>query len=337
MAASERLVDMHCNWLWQYAAETSLFDQELYPAVRDRLHQLDGYLQGTAVAVLACGRNAEDWKRQRDAWASVGELIARCEAEFPGRLLIGPEDVGRWRAEPMDGLCWGVLSVAGFDFLVRDSADLDHLPGLFGRGVRVFQLVDGAANQLAGSAEPGDDRGLTDLGCAFLSRLEELVPIGGPGPRPVVDMAHMNPRSMAEVLDWVENKATRAGSLAVIFSHGAVEHEGFQSPLALSGDNFARLRRMGGAVGFTPSPSIYRSPEELKAAIEAAASIPFEGRSGYEGLTIGTDFLGFGRALPGLANVAAIAEWIRRTFGQEAAGALLVENGMRPLLKAAGT
>jgi len=336
MAASERLVDLHCKWLWQYAAETTLFGPEFCVDVKDWLRQLDGYLQGTAAAVLACARKVDDWNRQHDAWASMGELIARCEAEFPGRLLIGPEDVRRWRAEPLDGLCWGVLCVAGFDFLVRDTADLDRLPALFERGVRVFQLVEGEANLLAGSTAPGDDRGLTELGRAFLSQLENLVPIGAAGPKPIVDIAHLNSRSTAEVLDWVENKAVRAGSLALIYSHGAVEHERVRAHHGLSRDNLARLRMLGGTVGFTPSQLVFRSREELKASIEAAASLPFKGRPGYEGLAIGTDFLGIGQAVPGLADVAQIAKWIVETFDHEAAGSLIARNGLRVLLNASG-
>ena len=89
-----RLIDLHCNWLWQYATETTLFDPAVYPEVAGRLKQLDGYLLGTAATVLSCSRKPEDWAREADPWHSLGELITRYEAEFTGRLLIGPDDVG---------------------------------------------------------------------------------------------------------------------------------------------------------------------------------------------------------------------------------------------------
>ena len=169
-----RLIDLHCAWLWQYATETTLFDPSRYVEVPQRLGRLDGYLQGTALTVLSCQRKPEDWERQGDPWSSLAALVSAYEAEFAGRLLIAPDDVARWCAEPADGLCWGTLGVAGFDFLIREPADLDHLPVLFERGVRVFQLAASAASLLAGTADTGDDRGLTDLGRAFLARLDEL-------------------------------------------------------------------------------------------------------------------------------------------------------------------
>jgi len=331
-----RLIDLHCNWLWQYATETTLHDPALYGEIPARLGRLNGYLQGTAVAILACARKPAEWERDGERWRSLGELIARYEAEFSGRLLIGADDVGRWRAEPPDGLCWGVLGVGGFDYLVREAADLDRIPGLFERGVRAFQLVASAANLLAGSAEPGDNRGLTELGRAFLARLEEVGNGRAAGPRPIVDLAHLNPRSMAEVLDWVGSESARAGRLLAIYSHGGVSHPGFDTPRALCRGNLTRLRSLGGLVGFTPGLPYYETPADLKAGIEAAAEVPFEGRPGFEGLAIGTDFLGIDRCLAGLAEVAQIKKWIGRVFDRQSAGLLLAGNGSQLLLRAAG-
>src|SRR4051794_35941638 len=116
-----RLVDLHCNWALQYARESSQYAPLFYAEIPDRLHQLDGYLMGTQMAVLACGRRAGDWAEQPHPWHALGEMLARYEAEFPGRLIHGPEDVERMHSEPDDGLCWGVLGVEGFDVLVREA------------------------------------------------------------------------------------------------------------------------------------------------------------------------------------------------------------------------
>jgi hypothetical protein len=51
-----RLVDLHCDWLRQYATETTLYDRSLYPEVPDRVGRLDGYLLGTSLAVLVCAQ-----------------------------------------------------------------------------------------------------------------------------------------------------------------------------------------------------------------------------------------------------------------------------------------
>jgi membrane dipeptidase len=331
-----RLVDLHCNWLCQYATETTLFDTSLYADVPDRLGQLDGYLLGTSIAVLACGRRSSEWKRVADPWSSLNELIARCDAEFSGRLLIGPEDVRRWRSEPAAGLCWGVLGVAGFDYLVREAADIDRVRGLFERGVRVFQLVESEANALAGSAEPGDERGLTDLGRELLARLCGLGKVSEPGPVPVVDLAHLNPRSMADVLDWLGCEPVRNQRPLILYSHGALSHARFESPRALSRENLARLRELSGLVGFTPGPPFYITPEELQAGIEIAAAMPFEGSAGYRGIGLATDFLGIDCATPGLGDAAQIKKWISQTFDRQVATSLLAENARPVLLRAAG-
>ena len=97
-----RLIDVHCNWLWQYTPETTTFTPQAYPAVSDRLKQLAGYMTATSAAVLCCDRSSADWDLQADPWRSLGDLIVRYEAEFAGRLLIGPADLERWRTEPPD-------------------------------------------------------------------------------------------------------------------------------------------------------------------------------------------------------------------------------------------
>ncbi len=329
-----RLIDMHCNWLGQYAPETTTFSSSPYTDIAERLKQLSGYMTATAAAKLSCARSAADWELQPDPWRALGELITRYEAEFAGRLLIGPAEFKRWQSEPPDGLTWGMLGVSGLDYLVRDQTDLKQLPGLFKRGVRVFQLVENAKSRLAGSAEPGDDRGLTDLGRACLSEIAALSSnVLGEEGRPILDLAHLNPRSMLEVIDAVQ-EAALAGGLVLIYSHGAVAHPGFDGPRALDLPNLARLRAAGGLVGLTPGPPFHQSAEELKSAIDQVAAIPFEGRLGYEGIAIGSDFVDLDGTVPDLGDASAIVEWVSRTFDDEAAGLLLEGNALRLLVNA---
>ena len=238
-------------------------------------------------------------------------MIARYEAEFCGRLLLGPDDVERWQAEPPDGLCWGVLGIEGFDFLIREPGDLDHLPGLFERGVRVFQLVQSGSTALGGAAIAGDDRGLGDLGRAFLETLYALAPAAGEtGPRPVVDLANLNGQTTADVLAWFEADGSRPERL-ILMRPAA---RSIPTIVTVIRDqvctNLARLRALGGVIGLSVASSDFQTTEELKAGIERAAAIPFQGRPGYAGIGIGTSFPGLGQPIPGLENVSRIAEWL---------------------------
>jgi membrane dipeptidase len=328
-----RLIDLHCDWLLQYATESTLFEPSDYSNIPGRLTRLSGYMTATSTAIVSCSRSAADWLRQTDPWSSLANLLARYESEFAGRLLIGSADFARWLAEPPDGLTWGMLGVSGLDHLVREPADAERLASLFERGVRVFQLVESAASRLAGSAETGDDRGLTDLGRTCLARIATLATNGDAQNRPILDLAHLNDRSMTEVIDAVD-EAARSGRLLLIFSHGALAHSGFDEPRAINHQNLTRLRAVGGVVGLTPCAPYHQSPEEFRAAIEAVATIPFEGRLGYEGIAIGTDFLEVSETLPGLGDAESIRTWLSQTFGAETAASLAHANSRQLMARA---
>ena len=135
--------------------------------------------------------------------------------------MIGPDDVERWRAEPPNGLCWGMLGVAGFDFLIREPADLDRLPSLFERGVRVFQPVESGTSLLGGSAEPATIASSPSWASRFSLDWRNWPETASASPRPIVDLAHMNAASMAEVIK-LATEGARAGRLLLMYSHGAL-------------------------------------------------------------------------------------------------------------------
>jgi membrane dipeptidase len=347
-----RLVDLHCDWLWQYATELVGFTTGVYDDLADRLGQLDGYLSDTILAVLPCARRARDWDAQQDPWDSVFWLIARYQAEFSGRILMGPADVARWDQEPADGLCWGLIGVEGFDALIREPADLSRLADLFERGVRVFQVAETVSNALAGVAcSEGDasdeNRGLTELGLRFLEQLESLaLRAGSGGPRPLVDLAHLSNRAVADLLAWYEAEPTRADRLPLLVSHGLLDPMGLggdRSP-ALSAPNLARLRALGGTVGVGlihgagTGTSPGTSNDDAKAGLEALAKIPFRGRPGYEGIAVGSVFLEAGneRRPPAFATAGRIVEWLAAHFDRETANAVIASNASRLARLAAG-
>lgn len=331
-----RLIDLHVDWLLQYAPDSTAFDPARYPGVKDRLPQAAGYLQATRAAILACYRSADEWASRPDPWAALVELIARVEAEFAGRLLIGRDDFDRWE-DDKDGMTWGVVGVEGFDALIRSEADLPRLKALFDRGVRLFQPVYTSTSLLAGSSAEGDDRGLTDLGRAWLDALRAAVPPPtSTSPKALLDLAHLNPTSSGEVLGWFEADPARGDRLIPIYSHGAPAHGGFGTPRALPVDHLRRLRALGGFVGIGVSPPFFEAPEEVEAAIRLAADLPFRGEPGMRGIGIGTDFLGVNRTLPKLGTAEEVVAWAFARFPKPIANALLHDNARRLLAEVTG-
>ena len=326
-------IDLHVDWPLQYAQEATLFNPALYPGVTERFGQAVGYLQTARGAIVSCYRRADDWAGQPDPWAALGSLIARVEAEFSGRLLIGPDDFARWR-DDRDGLTWAMIGVEGFDALIRSANDLPRLPQLFSRGVRLFQPTYGPSSVLGGSAMPGDDRRLLDLGRAFLETLAEIA--DGSGPRSVIDLAHSNPATASDVLAWFEADVERPKRLLPAYSHGALARDSDHSPRAISRDNAAWLRSLGGVIGLGVSPPFYLEPDQIRADVEALASFPFAGQAGVAGIAIGTDFLGVERTLPGLANAPEVVSWVEATFDPATASALLHDSALDLIARAVG-
>jgi membrane dipeptidase len=319
MPRPPRLIDLHIPWLLQYAPETTFFDPSLYPEVPGRLAQLDGYFSATTAAVVALGMAPGDWARRPDPWAAVGDLLARAEAEFSGRLLIGPDDVARWRAEPPDAMSWAVLAIDGLNRVARGPEDLDRLDTLFHRGVRVFRMTD----------DPDEDM-FTIPKTSLIYRIASLASNPGPsGPRPVLDMAGLGPDALAAALDWYESGPGRENVLLPLFSHGA--------PGSLPGEVLARLRALGTVLGFSPGSPWHDSAESLQAAILETSAIPGPpGSSPFDGLAFGTAFLRADTSSTGIGNATALGRWATKAFGPEIASALLHKNAERLILQSVG-
>ncbi len=331
-----RLIDLHANWLRQYAPETEIFGPPRPGGSKPILDPADGYLSTTSAAVIALSRDPEDWAHRADPWHSLGELVARVEAEFSGRILIGPDDVDRWHDDP-DGMCWAVLGVKGLDALVRTRADLDRLPGLFARGVRVFQPVDGPGGLLGGAASGDPERGLTPLGHECLEAILGLGPTGpGPGPRPALDIARMNPLTVTEVLGWFEADPARSGRIILLSSHGTPEHTGFDSQEALRLDSLKRLRHLGGCVGITPGPPFHRGAAGFLEIMASTAALPFRDAPGYSGIAIATDLFGTGETLPGLGTAYEIRDWLLKALPPGVGQAVVHDNAASLLARLAG-
>ena len=74
----------------------------------------------------------------------------------------------------------------------------------------------------------------------------------------------------------------------------------------------------------------------MRAGIEAAAALPFLGREGYEGIAIGTDFLGVNAVASGMENAPAVVATLQGMFEPATAEALIRGNARRLLARVVG-
>jgi len=290
-----RFIDLRIDWLLQYAPETSLFGPEARERAARDLPRIEGYLGSTAMAVLAIGRDPEDWARRSDPWRALDDLIARAEAEFSGRLLIGPDDLSRWRDDP-HGLTWGLLEITGLESLITTDADLERLPALFERGVRVFQTGALSVERVR-------------------SLLGVLLSLDG-GPRPSIDLAGMSREVMDETLDWFEAEPERARRVIPFRSHGPID------------DEAKRLRALGGFAGLGVSSRSFDSAEALRLAIDALgdgvglATDAFGGGEPLSGVETVPDLQGWAIKAFGIDRARAILRgnaeaWVAAIMGSE--------------------
>jgi membrane dipeptidase len=233
-------------------------------------------------------------------------------------------------------MSWGVLGIAGCGFLVREAADLDRLPGLFLRGVRVWQPVGACGGVLGGADVPGDDRGLTALGRAFLDRLVELAGSSASDARPILDLAGMNAATAAETLHWYDALSTGRQRVLVALTHGSASQTELRDGTSAGGRVAAEIRARGGVVGLTPGLPGCETADAFKALIEAVADVSIPGRTAFEGIAVGTDLLEIDQIAPGLGSAREIARWLGRTFDRRAAFAIAAENARALLLRSIG-
>lgn len=306
--------------MFQYVGETTQNEPADYPPIAPRLGQISGYLNSVSAAIIPADRSAADWARQDDPWAALGLSIARVEAEFPGRILADREDWDRWRDDP-DGLTWAVLGVGGCNVWIQQTGDLERLPGLVHRGVRLFRLISRPGGPMGGTGAEGDDRGLTSLGRDFCNALEDALSDRG---AVLIDLAAMSRQCRNDVLAWLESDGSRGERVVPIASPVSIDPD---QPGSLDLDGLRRIRAIGGIVGLGAGPPDHDTTEKLQAALERAAEVPFRGEPGPQGIGIATSFLGRDQTAPGLATAEAITRWLTATFGEERSSAWIRGNG----------
>ncbi len=227
-------------------------------------------------------------------------LIACVEAEFSGRILIGPDDHARWIDDP-NGLTWAVLGVSGLDSWMRTPADRDRLPALVNRGVRVFRL-----------APQVDEAGALDI-------LRILFDAAEGGLRLAVELPAGNAPVFSRIIAWFEADSQRSERLLPILTGGL--------PETLGAENLRAFRALGGTIGLPVGRPQVSSLDQFRRSVEAIAVVPYQGRPGYEGIAIATDFLEAEETVPELRNAEFLVKWLSRAFSEPEAMALIEGNG----------
>jgi membrane dipeptidase len=210
-----------------------------------------------------------------------------------------------------------VLGVEGWEGWLNSSGDLERLAVLFERGVRVFGLPRLAEDQ-------------------EIAVLETLAGLAQGRPIAAVDLSRLDEPALDRVLTWFEADADRPRRLVPIVARGAVAREGFAGPGVISIPKLSRLRALGGILGLGVTSPWVDDARQLLTAVELAATLPFQGRVGPQGLALATGFLEAEATLPGLGSAPEVVAWVKMALGEPLASALLFDNARALVERLAG-
>jgi membrane dipeptidase len=146
----------------------------------------------------------------------------------------------------------------------------------------------------------------------------------------------MNARSIDEALGCLNGVPSPRRKWRVALSHGTSSYRDLLDASSPESRTLAELRSRGGVIGLTPGLPGCETLEEWKHLIDRIATLPFEGRPGYEGTAIGSDLLGSQRAAPGLSSARDLTRSLGRAFDLETAAAIASGNAERLLLRSVG-
>jgi membrane dipeptidase len=98
----------------------------------------------------------------------------------------------------------------------------------------------------------------------------------------------------------------------------------------------SRLRALGGILGLGVTSPWVDDARQLLTAVELAATLPFQGRVGPQGLALATGFLEAEATLPGLGSAPEVVAWVKMALGEPLASALLFDNARALVERLAG-
>lgn len=172
----------------------------------------------------------------------------------------------------------------------------ERLDRLYAFGVRSITPIYSHGNAFGGGSNQPDGPGLTELGVALLDRMDALGML--------IDTAHMNLHTRADVLAWAATKASRP---RVSYTHGALTAtvrfaDGRAQERGISLEQAEEIRTYDGIVGLAVSRPFFSRLSEFDDTLDLFLSSPL----GTKGVALGTDFGGVAQEelFPGMTNHA---------------------------------
>jgi membrane dipeptidase len=192
------------------------------------------------------------------------------------------------------------------------EGDINNLYALHANGLRLIQLMHFRNNELGHTQTwPYSPGGLTEFGRLVVTESNRL--------GLVIDMAHANEQTLAEVLELSKHP--------VIFSHGGVR-EFTQHDRAVTDDQILAISAKGGIIGIWPHGRYIDDVAEMVDYMEHVIKV-----GGIDHVGIGSDLRGVSRYVIGFddsANFHAIAvEFLARGYSDEDVGKVMGGNFFR--------
>jgi membrane dipeptidase len=280
-----RIIDGHCDVLWQLWTRKYLQKQELdapFYSDAEWLQVTKPKLTKGGVGLQACAIYIpEDAVRQR-AFETSLEMVDLFYTEVMSEetiLIRDFNDVLRWKNENKLGL---LLTLEGADAV---EGDLVKLHTLYRLGVRWVGLTHNPANQVADGVGEERGAGLSNFGKEFVRELNRL--------KMGIDVSHLSEKGFWDVIEI---------STQPIFASHSNTKAYLNHRRNLTNDQIKAIISIDGMIGITYVPYFTSvneqvSIEELLPHIEQICAL-----GGEKHIGLGSDFDGISKTIVGLED-----------------------------------
>ena len=253
------------------------------------------------------------WTSLKERALYQAQKLRHAAARSDGRLTLirTKADLEQYlaRRQQNPNVVAGLLAMEGLHPLEGDFANLDVF---YDAGYRMLGLTHFFDNEVAGSAHGLDKGGLTELGRQVIRRMEQR--------HILVDLAHVSPQSIDEVLEMARRP--------VVVSHTGV-HGTCAGPRNLSDRHLQRIAENGGVIGIGYWDGALCSVE-LDAIVRAIRYVA--DRVGIAHVALGSDFDGTTHTVFDTTGLVLLTEALLEDgFSEEEVGLIMGGNVLRLL------